>query len=233
MSAPTMSAPTMSAAAMSAPVMTATAPALEPRLDAAPVAQAAQPAPAPAKPAASDAQRPFLPPPAFEPQTMGRAAAQPAPRPFAEADMVNAGQESRRDKIRRGLSLFERVTGTGRARDAKAEAAAPQPVQPAMQREPAFRQAPQAQVPAQAPAAPQAQAATPMAAQPAPQMAAPMAPQMAPQMTMPAQQMMATPAPRTESAQPRLGIEPADKPRSASMDDDLLDIPAFLRRQAN
>jgi cell division protein FtsZ len=47
-------------------------------------------------------------------------------------------------------------------------------------------------------------------------------------MTMPA------PAPRTaETAQPRLGIEAADKPRGSAMDDDLLDIPAFLRRQAN
>jgi cell division protein FtsZ len=30
-----------------------------------------------------------------------------------------------------------------------------------------------------------------------------------------------------------LGVDPADKPKAASMDDDLLDIPAFLRRQAN
>lgn len=135
--------------------------------------------------------------------------------------MVNAGQPETRKGIRRGLSLFERVTGTGRARDAKAEAAPqPAPQQPAAQREPAFRPAPQAQATA-APA-------------PQPVAQAPAAPQ--PQMTMPMMQQpaqAAAPAPRSEPAQPRLGIDPSDKPRGSAMDDDLLDIPAFLRRQAN
>ena len=49
----------------------------------------------------------------------------------------------------------------------------------------------------------------------------------------PAQQPAPAPRPNAETAQPRLGIEAADKPRGSAMDDDLLDIPAFLRRQAN
>ncbi len=238
--APAMSAPVMSATApaMTAPIMTATAPAFESRLDTAPMM--AQPVPqqkitvtaAPPN-GAPEAQRPFLPPPPVEPAMTARPTAQPAPRPFAEADMVNAGRESPKDKLRRGLSLFERVTGTGRARDAKPEPA-PQPAQPAMHREPAFR--PQAHA-AHAPAAP-APIAAPMAHAPAPQSqpsAHPAAPLSAPPAMPAAQAQQATaPAPRpAETAQPRLGIEPADKPRGSAMDDDLLDIPAFLRRQAN
>jgi cell division protein FtsZ len=245
-------APAMAAPTMSAPIMTATAPALEPRLDAAPMTATAQPAPQPAKPAptasapagAPEAQRPFLPPPPVEPTTSARPVAQPAPRPFAEADMVNAGRESPKEKLRRGLSLFERVTGTGRARDAKAEAA-PQPqAQPAMHREPAFRPAPQPQQqvqpaahPAYAPA-PAASAPQPAQTMPAQQpfmapQAAPQAPQMSMPMQQPAAQAQAQTMRTAEPAQTRLGIEAADKPRGSAMDDDLLDIPAFLRRQAN
>jgi hypothetical protein len=33
--------------------------------------------------------------------------------------------------------------------------------------------------------------------------------------------------------QPRLGIDPADRPVSSEQPTDLLDIPAFLRRQTN
>ncbi|MDJ0946022.1 MAG: cell division protein FtsZ [Kiloniellales bacterium] len=42
------------------------------------------------------------------------------------------------------------------------------------------------------------------------------------------------PAPSSGEGQPRLtGLDPADRPSNSPVDDDLLDIPAFLRRQAN
>ena len=144
--------------------------------------------------------------------------------------MVNAGHDPRKEKARRGLSLFERVTGTGRAREMAKPAAEPaQPAQPAVTpREPAFRNPPDA-APAYAPIMAQP---TPPAPQPAPAPAARPAPQVSAPAA-PAQQQAPAQRPAAEPAQPRLGIEPADKPRGSAMDDDLLDIPAFLRRQAN
>ena len=213
--APTMAAPTMSAAAPQtamAPVMTATATQLEPSF-AAPAAAEAAPAPiaAPAAaPLAADGRKAFIPGMPVEPTAQARAAQMSAPaaaRPFAEAAMVNAGP-----KPKAKPSLFERVTGTGRARDTAVETA--RPAEP-----PAFRAAPPAPQPAVAAAEPVQIAMQALAAAQTP------APQPAP----------AAPAPQP-SAQPSLGlglgVDPADKPK-ASMDDDLLDIPAFLRRQAN
>ena len=137
-----------------------------------PVATAsAEPIAAEASPAR--AEQPFIAPRPAEPVQQPAA----APRveradPFAAAAMENAGPKAEPVKEkRRGPSLFERVTGTGRARQA-----------------------------ASAPAAP----------------AAP-----------------ATPAP-APAAQPRLGgLDPVDRVNQPSPQDDLLDIPAFLRRQAN
>jgi cell division protein FtsZ len=121
-------------------------------------------------------------------------------RPLAEsvataAASVPQQQPEKRDERRRGPSLFERVTGTGRARElrqqqAAAAAAAPAPV-------PAPVQPPLVPAPAPAPA--------PAAAQPG----------------APAQQ-------------PRLGgLDPTERIPTSRQEEDLLDIPAFLRRQAN
>jgi cell division protein FtsZ len=217
MTMPSFAAPTMTMPTMSAPVMTATATQMEPSF-AAPAAAEAAPAPMAAAPLAADGRKAFIPGMPVEPTASARATQATAPaaaRPFAEAAMVNAGHKPKASKP----SLFERVTGTGRARDTAQEAA--RPAEP-----PAFRLAQPAAQPA-APAAPQpapepVQVA--MAALAAAQTPAPMpAPQPAPQ-----------PAPSAQTSLGLgLGVDPADKPKAASMDDDLLDIPAFLRRQAN
>ncbi len=171
------------------------------------VAQAAQPTPAslsipePAHPprhATQAADAPFIAPRPMDAPTQP-SMSRPAPQsrsagdPYAEAAMANRPPLARpATKERgRGPSLFERVTGTGRARQPQTSA-------------PAARQV--------APPAP------PSATQPA----VPPPP--------PAQQHVAQPAP----AQPRLGgLDPADRIAPGRVEDDLLDIPAFLRRQAN
>ena len=231
--APTMSAPTMSAPqpqATMAPVMTATATQMEPSFAAPMQAQAPiEAAPAPhaaplaAAPLAADGRKAFIPGLPVEPTATARAAQATAPaaaRPFAEAAMVNAGHAQRAAKASKP-SLFERVTGTGRARDTAQEAA--RPSEP-----PAFRIAQPAPQPAPQPMMAQQPAPEPvqvaMAALAAAQTPAPMpAPQPAPQPAASAQTSLGL----------GLGVDPADKPKAASMDDDLLDIPAFLRRQAN
>jgi cell division protein FtsZ len=159
---------------------------------AAPAAAAAQPMPAPGPtPAPAPRMEPaFIPPRAVEPMITEPRIANPlatraAPsNPFAAADMVNAPAATREPPPapkRRLPSLFERVTGTGRARAAEAA-----PAQPAAQ---------------------QRTAVTPAAAAPAPQ-----------------------PGP----VQQRLGgLDPSDRLMATKAEDDLLDIPAFLRRQAN
>jgi cell division protein FtsZ len=88
----------------------------------------------------------------------------------------------------------------------------------AARREPA---APQATYPAASmPAAPQAPAPAP-AAQPAP--AAPSAPA-----------AEARPEPKMRPTQPKLGgLDPTERLQTARAEEDMLDIPAFLRRQAN
>jgi cell division protein FtsZ len=138
------------------------------------VATASQPVTAEAAPAVAQAQPTrtepaFIAPRPAEPVQATAPQPQRAADPFAAADMANAAPRAEPVKEkRRGPSLFERVTGTGRAR----------------------AQAPQAAAPA-APAAP------------------------------------------TPAAQPRLGgLDPVDRATQPAQDD-LLDIPAFLRRQAN
>ncbi len=154
----------------------------EPMIVAAQPAGAAQPvASATAEPFVGEAspartEQPFIAPRPAEP-VQQPPAAQRVERadPFAAAAMENAAPKAEPVKEkRRGPSLFERVTGTGRARQAAAAA-----------------------------------------------QAAPAAPSSATQ----------TPAP---AAQPRLGgLDPVDRVNQPSPQDDLLDIPAFLRRQAN
>jgi cell division protein FtsZ len=137
------------------------------------------------------------------PPRMANPARTVAANPFAEAEMLNAPQTPAREPRRRLPSLFERVTGTGRARGAdtvEPRAAAPAPQPAPMTMRPMATPAP---IPALAPAP----VATPA---PAPASVAPTA------------------------VQPRLGgLDPADRLTAARAEDDLLDIPAFLRRQAN
>jgi cell division protein FtsZ len=116
----------------------------------------------------------FIPPKPVEPQVRPTVATASvgSPDPFAAAAMANGGRGQPAYKMR-APSLFERVTGVGRAR-----AAAPQPVT-----------------------------------------AGPVAP---PQ----------PPAPQPQ--QPRLGpLDPADRVTVSKGEEDLLEIPTFLRRQAN
>jgi cell division protein FtsZ len=138
------------------------------------IAPAAQPIVAEAAPAPAATPQPapqtFIAPRPAEPvQTAAPARLERAADPFAAAAMENAAPRAEPAKEkRRGPSLFERVTGTGRARAAQAT-----------------------------PASHQAQPAAP-------------------------------------TAQPRLGgLDPVDRVAAPAQQDDLLDIPAFLRRQAN
>ena len=135
-----------------------------------------------------------------------------AANPFAEADMLNAPAAPARESRRRLPSLFERVTGTGRARTPAPEPApAPAAAAPALR---AAAPAPRAVAPTPAPAP----VATTPAPAPAPVAAAPAA----------APQLAAAPV------QQRLGgLDPSDRLTASRAEDDLLDIPAFLRRQAN
>jgi cell division protein FtsZ len=192
----------------------------------------------------------FIAPPAAEVQ------AQPAPQtaaqadyadPFAAAELANSGQrrvpapadEADTAAPRKAQGLLAKVTGAARAfheatqstgepeqerRAPRAEAASPararQTAQP--RQAPAPRRA--APAPAQADGAP--------VAAPVKQAAAagqPAAPAPAPAGQRPA-------AAKTEPAvnQPRLtGLDPAERVGVSQSEEDLLDIPAFLRRQAN
>ncbi|HKX08621.1 MAG TPA: cell division protein FtsZ [Stellaceae bacterium] len=114
----------------------------------------------------------FIPPKPVEPQVRPAVATAPvgSPDPFAAAAMANGGRGQPAYKVR-APSLFERVTGVGRARTPQAEPVTVAAVAP--------------------PPAPQPQ-------------------------------------------QPRLGpLDPADRVTVSKGEEDLLEIPAFLRRQAN
>jgi cell division protein FtsZ len=149
--------------------------------EAAPMAVASAPMeepvnePAMPKPMASD--RPaFIPP---RPARPGDAAGQrEKAEPFAAAAMENARSEPPKER-RRGLSLFERMTGTGRTQKPKAE--------------------------------------EPHLTEPAPKASAP------------------RPAPaRDASGQSSFnGLDSGSDPAPSAAEEEMLEIPAFLRRQAN
>ncbi|HJP20416.1 MAG: cell division protein FtsZ [Alphaproteobacteria bacterium] len=144
---------------------------------------------------ATAARESFIPPPPVEPLLKRQPLR--APEPFATAALDNASKQSK--KHQRGPSLLERMTGTGRARQAAEEAKQPKPATPAAVAAPAAQTAPAAsRVPEERP-------------QPAPT---------------PVKPLDVTPA-----ASPSLPATGTLSP--APSDDDLLDIPAFLRRQAN
>jgi cell division protein FtsZ len=198
----TQTAPIASAAPIVAEAIPAVVAAPPAVAQAAPVAQ---PAPETARTRTEPA---FIAPRPVEPvmpPRMANPTRTVAANPFAEAEMLNAPQTPAREPRRRLPSLFERVTGTGRARGAETpepRAAAPAP----MTMRPMATPAP---IPALAPAL----------AAPAP-VAAPAAPAPVAQAAAPMQQRLG-------------GLDPADRLTAARAEDDLLDIPAFLRRQAN
>ena len=172
--------------------------------------------------AAGDSPAPFIP---DAPVEAAPAVAEAAtPDPIAVADMMNArsADEAPAPK-KKGPSLFERVTGVGRQ-----ERREPQP--------PAVAKAPE---PLPSPAsAPEPEAAP----QPAPVAqsveSAPESPPESQPETQPE-----TPIPTPPAEQPARSASPAnmlldtlytgDGDKNTGDDDDLLDIPAFLRRQAN
>ena len=129
----------------------------------------------------------YIPPPPVDPRATN---IRPEPDPFAAAAMANGPQGTTpqtADSARKpkGPTLFERVTGTGRA--AKPAACAPAPVDPAPGEGAGAR--------ARGPESDREPAS---------------------------------------SGQPRLGgLDPSERLASTNPEDDLLDIPAFLRRQAN
>ena len=202
--------------------------------------EAAPPAEAPA--AAETSEGSFIAPAPMKPEVeapaatvpeatapMAPAAAPASPEPFAAADMVNrpqietpapvpqaaetqpAARESVSPATRtRAQAILARMSGAARALQAAAQGQ-----ESGIRTEPAAQETQSAEAPRPEPAA-----------QPAPaQVVA--APAAQPQ-----------PEPRSEpqagEGQPRLsGLDPADRPSESPVDDDLLDIPAFLRRQAN
>ncbi len=129
-----------------------------------------EPVPEPIQPAAKDDS--FMAPAPAAPQR--RREPEQKPEPHAAAALANGANEPRRP------SLFERMTGTGRAKEPRVEAK--ERAEPAMSN-------------------------------------APKAPQFAP----------ASAAP----SQPSFVAEAENRMEVSSVEDDVLDIPAFLRRQAN
>ncbi|MBN35077.1 MAG: cell division protein FtsZ [Rhodospirillaceae bacterium] len=160
------------------------------------------------EPARTDA---FIAPSAVE-APKKPASAPAAPSAFGSAALVNNS-----NKEARKPSLFERMTGAGRSHK-----------EPARQ-EPAIR--PKA---AEAPAAPEPKP-EPVAEAPAP------APVSEPAAAEPAPAPVAAPEPQPEpeaKPEPVMAAEPAPAPQTATMEvstveDDVLDIPAFLRRHKN
>ena len=169
------------------------------------------------------ASAPFIPP---KPAAAERTEAKPAtPRQadaFAEAAIANAGAQAER---KRGRSLFQKVTGAvnrAMAEDTVAEA----PAQPERREPTAARPAPTPEAPK--PVAEAAPAPSPAVAETPAEPEAVKAPE-------PAKPVAATPAaPAPAPAQQSLAdIKPAAPRESARAEEDMLEIPAFLRRQAN
>jgi cell division protein FtsZ len=176
----------------------------------------AEPAPTPRQPVQTAGQ-PFIPPrpatPAVrEPQPR---APQAAPNAFAEAAIENGAAQTEK---RRGRSLFQKVTGAVNSLVTDEEqatvTAAPVPET----------------APIEAAGAP---ALEPSLAAPAPQPEASPVPEPAPTPP-PVSREPAAPTAAAAPAQPSLSnLEPASRTEAASSDEDMLEIPAFLRRQAN
>ncbi|MGE0747608.1 MAG: cell division protein FtsZ [Rhodospirillales bacterium] len=163
-----------------------------------------------ASPAGGDV---FIPPEPVNPKV----AAEPARvDPFKAAEMmnpVNAPAAPAPRPPRRGTvgTIFQRMTGS--LKSPAPAPAAPAAAEPEVARPSTVQRA----APAVPPPVPAAPPAPPQAAAPAPAAPAPRAAQ-----------------PRPSAEQARLeGVDPQDRLPSSRSEEDLLDIPAFLRRQAN
>ncbi len=159
----------------------------------------------------------FIAPPPVETPAQQPASAMAAPT--LSAPTLSAQAPAAPQPQRRMPNLFSRVTGgTAWAKPAALDARESQ-VTPQMRASSAPR--PTAPVPA---------AAAPMPPVPAPVASAPVTPA-------PAAQPQVQPSlsqPVQAAAQPRLsGLDPKDRIAASRLEEDLLDIPAFLRRQAN
>ena len=253
---------------------TAPAPDMAPVLDLgveSKIADTPAPAPAPQATPGIDLEginQPFMPPaPVEAPRTSMDMTAIRKPDPMAEADIVNAGTTTEKPATR--PSLFERVTGSGRAKALKAEQiartipaptpapvakATPAPVVPA----PVVQATPAPVVPAEAaPVEIKAEIKPEARVEPVlhPRVEAPIlaTPEPAPMPTpAPEPQVQAEPEVQAQ-VQPEPQPEPKPEPQKATQQDlgglvaksephaksateseeDLLEIPAFLRRQAN
>ena len=226
-----------------------------------PQPMAAQPAPLSAPPIVAQAQpmaqaapqymtQPVASQPAMQPAEQRHYVAPPpveniaAPAQAAPAPLVSTPVQPAAAQPRRAPNLFSRVTGNAAT---WAKQAVEPAVTPQMRASAPAKPAPMAQQPA-----PTAHQAAPVLHVPAPQPAvsqppvpqqqevhqpAPQPPVHQPVVQQPvAQQPVAhQPAPQPAPAvQPRLsGLDPKDRLSASRAEEDLLDIPAFLRRQAN
>jgi len=164
---------------------------------------------APEPPSAETANRPFIAPRPLEPKV--QRAAPKAADPFAAAAMTNGGTPERR---RGGRSLFQKVTSAALGRRDEAPAAsqpaATTPPAPKAARSEPVMTAPKPAAPAPAPTP----AAAPAAVEPTPE---------------PTPKMVVQPSVQATLEE----LAPAEPPAGSHEPDDLLEIPAFLRRQAN
>ncbi len=195
----------------------------EPEAEPVPVARAEEEsfiAPQPAEPEAEDGSEDsgfFAEPDPFAEAALANAARREPAQPSRTAPVQRPSVEARTAQPapkRSGQSLFAKVTGAARALAAtQSGEAAARAAEAAAQDEPA-QPAPKP-MPARSasPAQPERQAAQPQSSQPAPSRPA---------------------AAQSSGSQPRLsGLDPAERIGHSQAEEDLLDIPAFLRRQAN
>ena len=131
----------------------------------------------------------FIPPPPVMPGP--KATLSGDAEPFAAAAMSNGGKAAAPKGARRGPSLFERMTGTGRARQTK----------------PAHESGP----------APKLQPELEPASQPAPRV----------------EPVLETAAAAEPAFAPSKPPKPAEDAALPKVEEDVLDIPAFLRRRSN
>ena len=181
--------------------------------------EAAAPVAAPAPPRPAMAPDAFMPKPPVDPRGGHDPVVQPDP--FGEADMINGGAGVAAKK--RGPSLFRRMTGIARVRREETPPPAIVPEETSIVAPPASP-------------APPAPPAPPIIAEPAapameeaelPKPVIPDSPK--PIVTEPARPV-AAPAPQQAKLD---SFERTEHHGSSQSEEDLLDIPAFLRRQAN
>ncbi|HYV89625.1 MAG TPA: cell division protein FtsZ, partial [Candidatus Polarisedimenticolia bacterium] len=157
----------------------------------------------------------------------------PAPAQAAPAPLVSTPVQPAAAQPRRAPNLFSRVTGNAAtwAKQAVEPAVTPQMRASAPAKPAAPQPAPVLHVPAPQPAMSQPPVQQQAVHQPAPQPAVHQPVAQQPAVHQPAPQASPQPAP---AVQPRLsGLDPKDRLSASRAEEDLLDIPAFLRRQAN